>query len=73
MKVNIESDSEGEGDEEEENVVVVEVEQRSPPSLQDAITGRQFERVQVSYDKLVPKLEILSIVPTKVNVWNLNI
>lgn len=48
MKVTVESDSEGEEDEEEEDVVV-EVEQRpSSLSLQDRITGRQLEHMQVS-------------------------
>ncbi|KAF3695620.1 Centrosomal protein of 78 kDa [Channa argus] len=46
VKVNVESDSEG--GEEEEKVVVVEVGQRpSSPGLQDRITGRQFERLQM--------------------------
>lgn len=59
MKVNVESDSEGEEDEEEEKVVVVEVEQRSPsPNLQDRITARQFEHMQVSHHKVVFKLEL---------------
>ena len=54
VKVTMESESEGEdsyGDEEEE--VVVEVEQ-SPSSLhvQDRITSRQFDRVQVSHIRL---------------------
>lgn len=51
----MESDSEGEEDEEEEEVVV-EVEQRPPTlHLQDRITGRQFENLQVSPNTLVPK------------------
>ncbi len=55
----MESDSEGEEDEEEEEEeVVVEVEPRPPSlSLQDRITGRQFERMQVSHTRLVLKLE----------------
>ncbi|XP_035513526.1 centrosomal protein of 78 kDa [Morone saxatilis] len=47
VKVTVESDSEGEEDEEEENVVV-EVEQRpSSRSLQERITGRQVEHLQM--------------------------
>ncbi|XP_070820049.1 centrosomal protein of 78 kDa isoform X2 [Chaetodon trifascialis] len=47
VKVSVESDSEGEEGEEEEEVVV-EVEQRpSPLRLQDRITGRQFEHLQM--------------------------
>ncbi|KAM8761318.1 centrosomal protein of 78 kDa [Acanthopagrus schlegelii] len=47
VKVTVESDSEGEEDEEEEEVVV-EVEQRPPTlQLQDRITGRQFENLQM--------------------------
>nr|XP_020449404.1 centrosomal protein of 78 kDa isoform X2 [Monopterus albus] len=49
VKLNMESHSEGEEDEEEEEeVVVVEVEQRpSSRSLQNRITGRQFELMQM--------------------------
>ncbi|XP_073323299.1 centrosomal protein of 78 kDa [Pagrus major] len=51
VKVTVESDSEGEEDEdeeEEEEEVVVEVEQRPPTlNLQDRITGRQFEYLQM--------------------------
>ncbi|XP_008292287.1 centrosomal protein of 78 kDa [Stegastes partitus] len=50
VKVTIESDSEEEEEEEDEDEeeVVVEVEQRpSSLSLQDRITGRQFERLQM--------------------------
>ncbi|XP_051279161.1 centrosomal protein of 78 kDa [Dicentrarchus labrax] len=47
VKVTVESDSEGEEDEEEEKVVV-EVEQRpSSLSLQERITGRQVEHLQM--------------------------
>ncbi|XP_076588077.1 centrosomal protein of 78 kDa isoform X2 [Chaetodon auriga] len=47
VKVSVESDSEGEEGEEEEEVVV-EVEQRpSSLHLQDRITGRQFEHLQM--------------------------
>ena len=53
VKVTVESDSEGEEDEEEEEVVV-EVEQRPPTlQLQDRVTGRQFENLQVSHNTLV--------------------
>ncbi|XP_022620963.1 centrosomal protein of 78 kDa isoform X2 [Seriola dumerili] len=49
VKVTVDSDSEGEYDEEDEEAeVVVEVEQRpSSFNLQDRITGRQFERMQM--------------------------
>ncbi|XP_029019685.1 centrosomal protein of 78 kDa [Betta splendens] len=43
VKVDMESDSEAE----EEKVVVVEVEQRPSPSLQDKISGRQYDRIQM--------------------------
>ncbi|XP_054466755.1 centrosomal protein of 78 kDa [Anoplopoma fimbria] len=47
VKVTVESGSEGEEDEEDEEVVV-EVEQRPPSlSLQDRITGRKFEHMQM--------------------------
>ena len=52
----MESDSE---EEEEEEEVVVEVEQRpSSLSVQDRITGRQLEHLQVSHSRLAPKLEL---------------
>ncbi|XP_037633029.1 centrosomal protein of 78 kDa isoform X1 [Sebastes umbrosus] len=49
VKVTVESDSEAEEDEdEEEEEVVVEVEQKpSSPRLQDRITGRKFEHMQM--------------------------
>lgn len=48
MKVTVESDSEEEEDEEEEEVVV-EVEKRPSVRLQDRITERQFQRMQVRH------------------------
>ena len=59
MKITVESDSEGEEEEEEEEVVV-EVEQQ-PSSLdhQDRITGRQFERMQVSHIRAKLELQYL--------------
>lgn len=58
MKVTVDSDSEGEEDAEEEELVV-EVEQRpSSFSVKDRIIGRQFEHMQVSHNRLDPKLEL---------------
>ncbi|KAM9391391.1 centrosomal protein of 78 kDa [Pholidichthys leucotaenia] len=48
VKVTMDSDSEEDYDDGAEGEVVFEIEQRpSPHSLQDRITGRQFERLQV--------------------------
>lgn len=59
VKITVESDTdEEEGEEEEE--VVVEVEQRpSSLRLQERITGRQFEHLQVSHIRLVSKVEYI--------------
>lgn len=65
MKVTVDPDTESEEDEEAE--VVVELEQ-GPSSLshQDRITGRQFDRVQVSHKRLLdPKPELFwGLLPT---------
>lgn len=55
-------ESDSEEDEEQEEVVVVEVGQRpQSPQLQDKITGRQFEHMQVSQTWLLPKWTFLCL------------
>lgn len=64
MKVTVDSDTEGEDNEEDKEAeVVVEVEQGPSSSFshrhQDKITGRQFEHMQVSHNRLHPYLNFL--------------